>query len=60
MGATDTSKPDRRGLVAAHLDREQRDRLAALARTEDRSIASILRRAIAAELERAEQGRVAA
>jgi predicted transcriptional regulator len=55
MGATDIIKRDRRGLVAAHLDAEQRKALAALARHEDRSIASILRRAVAAELARAEK-----
>ena len=41
-----------RELVAAHVDREQRDELYALAAREDRSVSSVIRSAIAALLER--------
>jgi hypothetical protein len=41
-----------RKLVGAHVDREVREKLLALARREDRSLASIVRRALARELER--------
>jgi predicted transcriptional regulator len=53
LGQTQTRND--REIVATHVDPEQREALAVLARSEDRSISSILRRAIAAELERAEQ-----
>ena len=43
---------DDRKLVGAHVDREVREKLLALARREDRSLASIVRRALARELER--------
>jgi ribbon-helix-helix CopG family protein len=49
-----------RELVATHVDPEQHAALVALARSEDRSISSVLRRAIAAELERADQGQARA
>jgi predicted transcriptional regulator len=56
--AADTRRD--REIVAAHIDHEQREALAALALSEDRSVSSVLRRAIAAELERAgQQGRAA-
>ena len=49
-----------REIVAAHIDPEQREALAALPRLEDRSVSSVLRRAIAAELERAGRALAAA
>ena len=51
MGEIATTKRDRE-IVAAHVDREQRAALLALARLEDRSLSSIVRRAIKAELDR--------
>ncbi len=41
-------------LVGAHVTREQQDRLRARASSEDRSVSSIIRRAIERELVRAE------
>jgi predicted transcriptional regulator len=38
--------------IGAQVDREQRDQLVQLARERDRSVSSIIRRALAAELER--------
>jgi predicted transcriptional regulator len=43
---------DDRKLVGAHVDREVREQLLALARREDRSVASIVRRALSREIER--------
>jgi predicted transcriptional regulator len=43
-----------RELVAAHVDRDQRRRLKALAAREDRSVSSVIRSEIAAYLERAD------
>jgi Ribbon-helix-helix protein, copG family len=42
-------------IVGAHVTREQHDRLRARATTEDRSVSSIIRRAIDRELEREER-----
>jgi hypothetical protein len=53
MGETATDTKRDREIVAAHVDREQRAALLALARLEDRSLSSVVRRAIAAELDRA-------
>ena len=44
---------DDRKLVGAHVGAEMRGQLLALAREEDRSLASIVRRALARELEHA-------
>lgn len=44
-------------LVGAHVTREQQDRLRERATTEDRSVSSIIRRAIDRELDRAEPKR---
>jgi len=44
---------DDRRLVGAHVDLEVREQLLALARREDRSLASIVRRALTRELEQA-------
>ena len=43
---------DDRKLVGAHVDAEVREKLLDLARREDRSLASVVRRALARELER--------
>ena len=57
-----TEKPGREERVhlGAFVDREQRDQICALAARRDRSVSSILRRAIAAELERDRHGDPAA
>jgi hypothetical protein len=46
-----TANP-RRALIAARIDRTERDRLFTLARAEDRSVSAVVRRALRAELER--------
>ena len=43
---------DDRKIVGAQVDAEVREKLLALARREDRSLASVVRRALARELER--------
>ncbi len=50
---TQLVQDERKTLVATHVDVDVREQLAALARREDRSLASIIRRALARELERA-------
>ena len=57
MGQLVQHRHKERELVAAHVDREQRDELYALAAREDRSVSSIIRGAIAAHLERAQTKR---
>ena len=44
---------DRKTLVATHVDRLTREEFLTLARREDRSLASVIRRALARELEQA-------
>jgi predicted transcriptional regulator len=53
MAATATDRDT--VIVAAHVPRDQREALRALARVEDRSVSWVLRRAIANELDRAGQ-----
>jgi predicted transcriptional regulator len=49
---SDLGQEKSRVYIGAQVDRQQRDQLAELARERDRSVSSISRRALAAELER--------
>jgi predicted transcriptional regulator len=60
MGEIATAAKRDRELVATHVDPDQHAALVALARSEDRSISSVVRRAIAAELERADHAQAMA
>ena len=48
------SRAKERVLVAAYVDADERDRLFRLARIEDRSVSAVLRRALTAELQKAQ------
>ena len=50
MGQIAQSRHSQRELVAAHIDRDQREQLFALAQQEDMSVSAILRRAVRAYL----------
>jgi predicted transcriptional regulator len=52
MGHIAQEERAKRVPIGAFVDREQRDELVRLARERDRSVSSIIRRALSAELER--------